>query len=202
MLGLLFQEYARKPKRCTKSFCAQGMGSEISRHHFQSWPPSAREHWNSYGIVDSLGLACRVAGFFRQSWHIVALRSLVLALVTERDTQNDILRELSRGPTRLLRVNAGLAYQGRIIEQTPARLILSPWYPIKLAAEGVSDLIGWTTINESSVARIAVFTAIEVKGVRTRITAEQNNFIELVRRAGGRAGIARSVDEARAIIEG
>jgi hypothetical protein len=123
------------------------------------------------------------------------------APVTERDIQNDILRECSRGGVRLLRVNAGLAYQGRILEQTPARLVLSPWYPIKLAAEGVSDLIGWSTVNEQSVARIAIFTAIEVKD-RGKPSDVQLAFIDTVRRAGGRAGVARSVEEAKLIIEG
>jgi hypothetical protein len=128
--------------------------------------------------------------------------------VTERDIQNDIQRELSRGETRLLRVNAGAAFQGRIVEQTPERLILSPWYPIKLGATGISDLIGWTTIDRwgkfasEGVAPIAIFTAVEVKGERTRTTTEQLAFIDTVRRAGGRAGIARSVEEARLIISG
>jgi hypothetical protein len=119
--------------------------------------------------------------------------------MTERDIQNDIQRELSRGPNRLFRVNAGNAYQGRIIEQTPDRLILSPWYPIKLAAEGVSDLIGWTTPSHGET--LAIFTAIEVKD-RGKPTAEQLAFISMVLKAGGRAGVARSVEDARAILAG
>jgi hypothetical protein len=123
--------------------------------------------------------------------------------VTERDIQNDIQRELSRGETRLLRVNAGAAFQGRIVEQTPERLILSPWYPIKLGTTGISDLIGWTSIPDASGAHtyVAVFTAIECK-FKGKPTAEQAAFIDTVRRAGGRAGIARSVEEARLIISG
>lgn len=126
--------------------------------------------------------------------------------MTERDIQNDIQKELSRGDTRLLRINAGNAYQGRIIEQTPARLVLAPWYPVKLAATGVSDLIGWTNYHylDTNQVRfpVAVFTAIEVKSHTGRATSEQLAFIDLVRRAGGRAGIARSVEEARRIISG
>jgi hypothetical protein len=130
--------------------------------------------------------------------------------MTERDIQNEIQKELSRGPTRLLRINAGQAWQGRVIEQTPERLILSPWYPIKLAAEGVSDLLGWTTVSgapgsygdESDGIVTAIFSAIEVKGPKTRITPEQLAFIDLVRRAGGRAGIARSVEDAALILKG
>jgi hypothetical protein len=125
--------------------------------------------------------------------------------VSERDIQNDIQRELSRNETRLFRINCGQSYQGRIVEQTPDRLILSPWYPIKLGATGISDLIGWTSISGaigSYACDVAVFTAIEVKGPRTRITPEQLAFIDTVRRAGGRAGVARSVEEAKRIIEG
>lgn len=129
--------------------------------------------------------------------------------MTERDIQNDIQRELSRGPTRLLRINAGASYQGRIVEQTPDRLILSPWYPVKLAATGVSDLIGWTTVDvetllhnpNNQVTETAIFTAIECK-FKGRATDEQLAFIDTVRRAGGRAGIARSVEDAALIIKG
>jgi hypothetical protein len=61
----------------------------------------------------------------------------------------------------------------------------------------VSDLLGWTTEDE-----VAIFTAIECKGARTRTTPEQVAFIDVVRRAGGRAGIARSVEDAGHIIRG
>lgn len=63
---------------------------------------------------------------------------------------------------------------------------------------GSSDLIGWAADGR--------FLAIEVKvpGARTeqnRLSA-QLNFIDAVKRAGGRAGFARSLEEARAIILG
>ena len=90
-----------------------------------------------------------------------------------------------------------MAYQGRIIERTRQRLILSPWYPIRLAAEGVSDLLGWTTVD----AR-ALFVAIEAKIGNRKPTDAQAAFLELVRRSGGRAGVARSVEDAGAIIRG
>jgi hypothetical protein len=125
--------------------------------------------------------------------------------VSEREIQNEIQKQLSRNETRLFRINCGQSYQGRIVEQTPDRLILSPWYPIKLGATGISDLIGWTTGGGaigSYACDVAIFTAVEVKGPRTPITPEQLAFIDTVRRAGGRAGVARSVEEARAIING
>ena len=112
----------------------------------------------------------------------------------ERDIQAQILLALSHGPTRLLRVNAGVAWQGTVIERTQQRLVLARPYAIRLAAPGVSDLIGWTDGGR--------FVAIEVKAPRGRLTDEQAAFIELVRRSGGLAGVARSVADARAILEG
>ena len=112
----------------------------------------------------------------------------------ERDIQTSILLALSHGPTRLLRINAGVAWQGIVIEHTQHRLVLARPYAIRLAAPGVSDLIGWTEGGR--------FVAIEVKAPRGRVTDEQAAFIELVRRSGGLAGVARSVEDARAIIEG
>ena len=112
----------------------------------------------------------------------------------ERDIQSTILVALSHGPTRLLRINAGVAWQGTVIERTQHRLVLARPYAIRLAAPGVSDLIGWTEGGR--------FVAIEVKAPRGRLTDEQAAFIELVRRSGGLAGVARSVDEARKIIRG
>ena len=112
----------------------------------------------------------------------------------ERDIQSAILLALSHGPTRLLRVNAGVAWQGTVIERTPQRLVLARPYAIRLAAPGVSDLIGWTEGGR--------FAAIEVKGPRGRVTDEHAAFLELVRRSGGLAGVARSVEEATAILEG
>ena len=113
--------------------------------------------------------------------------------MSERDIQAQILLALSHGPTRLLRINAGVAWQGTVIERTPQRLVLARPYAIRLAAPGVSDLIGWTQGR---------FVALEVKGPRGRVTDEQAAFIDLVRRSGGLAGVARSVGEAKAILDG
>lgn len=116
----------------------------------------------------------------------------------ESELYGRILAEHSHGDTRLMRVNAGMAYQGRVIERTPQRLILSPWYPIRLATEGVSDLLGWTT--EAYEGRdIAIFVAIEGKA-KGYATPAQKAFLELVKNMGGRSGIARSTEDAHKII--
>lgn len=121
--------------------------------------------------------------------------------VSESDLYAEILAAHSHGDTRLLRVNAGLAWQGTVIERTPSRLILAYPRPVRLAAPGVSDLIGFTRIVwPESNTPLAIFTAIECKSARGRLTAEQAAFLDTVTRLGGRAGVARSVEAARHII--
>lgn len=68
--------------------------------------------------------------------------------------------------------------------------------------KGSSDLIGWQTVEvtpEMVGQRVAVFVALEVKD-RGRLTAEQAQFLEVVRRAGGIAGEVRSVEDAEALL--
>ena len=68
---------------------------------------------------------------------------------------------------------------------------------------GGSDLIGYrrVTVTPEMVGQeIAVFAAVEVKTPRGRIKAEQQQFVDHIRSAGGIAGIARSVDEAKNIL--
>jgi hypothetical protein len=67
---------------------------------------------------------------------------------------------------------------------------------------GTSDAIGLhtITITPDMVGRqIAVFTAIEAKD-QADLTPEQRAFLLNVHRMGGIAGCARSVDDARAIL--
>ena len=64
---------------------------------------------------------------------------------------------------------------------------------------GSADLIGWRTVTvtpEMVGQQIAVFTSIEVKTPSGRVTPEQWTWLENVMRAGGIAGIARSVADA------
>ena len=69
-------------------------------------------------------------------------------------------------------------------------------YFIRYGVGGVggSDLIGWT--------KEGIFVAIETKRTKGRTTEKQLNFIEQVKKSGGRAGVARSADDALKIIRG
>ena len=62
-----------------------------------------------------------------------------------------------------------------------------------LGPDGASDLIGW--------CKDGVFAAVETKTANDKIREGQPEFIEAVRKAGGRAGFAWSVEDAIAILE-
>ena len=102
---------------------------------------------------------------------------------------------LSHGGTRLFRMNAGMAWAGTVVERTGRRLVLIDYPPVRLGPPGLSDLIGFSAPG-------CVFTAIEAKSAKGQASLLQDTFIETVLRCGGRAGIARSVEDARKIIGG
>ena len=65
--------------------------------------------------------------------------------------------------------------------------------------QGSSDLIGWKSITvtpDMVGQKVAVFVALEVKTTKGRATEEQKNFIAVVKGAGGKAEIVRSVTDA------
>lgn len=113
-----------------------------------------------------------------------------MARSDEAKVQNDIRLELGRGGTRLWRNNSGA------LKDATGRLVRYGLCP------GSSDLIGLrqVVVTPDMVGQtLAVFTAIEVKD-RGRPTPEQQAFITMVQQAGGLAGVARSVDDARTIL--
>jgi hypothetical protein len=70
---------------------------------------------------------------------------------------------------------------------------------------GACDLPGWTTVEitpEMVGRKVAVFTSIECKASKGgRVTPEQKNWMDQVIKAGGIAGVARSPEEGKKIIE-
>jgi hypothetical protein len=113
-----------------------------------------------------------------------------MARSDEQRIQNDIRLALGSGLSRLWRNNTGA------LKDATGRLVR---YGL---CQGSSDLIGLRTVTitpDMVGQQLAQFVAIEVKD-RSRPTAEQQAFIAMVLQAGGLAGIARSVEEARAIL--
>ena len=107
--------------------------------------------------------------------------------------------------TRLFRNNVAFAYVGRVVNRTPQSITLADWRPLHAGlTKGSSDLIGWHTVEitpDMVGKRIAVFTAIEVKGKNGRPSPEQIAFINAVNEFGGSAGIATTPEDAQKIIE-
>lgn len=112
-------------------------------------------------------------------------------------SESQILREVmlalgSRPDVRIWRNNTGVALtkDGRRIKFGLAR--------------GSSDLIGLKTetVTEGMVGRrVGVFTAVELKSEDGRLSPQQERFIECVRRFGGRAITARSLEEVEKLLE-
>jgi hypothetical protein len=111
----------------------------------------------------------------------------------ETQIQNRIRIAASRLGSRLFRNNVGTATteSGHLI-----RFGL---------CKGSSDLIGWTPVEITADMvgqQIAVFTAIEVKTVKGRVSDDQQHFIDAVEDAGGIAAVARSEGELDYILRG
>lgn len=116
----------------------------------------------------------------------------------ENKVKNDILIEFGLMPSiKLLRNNVG-----GLFNKDGGFVAFGLGSQGGRILKGPSDLIGWRsiTITEDMVGKtIAVFTAIETKDLAD-VTPEQENFIAQVQQAGGYAGVAHNVGEARAIL--
>lgn len=112
----------------------------------------------------------------------------------ETNISNQIRAAASKMGQRLFRNSRGMFWTMDKQRKTRAGL----------EAPGASDLIGWTQIEitpEMVGKTIAVFTAVEVKTARGSVSDDQQHFIDVVQRAGGIAGVARSEEDAGQIRE-
>jgi hypothetical protein len=95
----------------------------------------------------------------------------------ETNLQASIMIALSEAGCRVWRNNVGQAKteDGRFIAYG-------------VGGKGAADLLGMTPTGH--------FLSIEVKTPTGRVSPEQQHFVDMVNAAGGRAGIARSPEEA------
>jgi hypothetical protein len=111
--------------------------------------------------------------------------------MTEQQIQQHIRIACSTGATRLFRNNTGTLrdQHGR---------------PVSFGlCKGSADLIGYRSITitpEMVGQQVAVFASIEVKTPTGRIRPDQREWMETVQAAGGIAGVARSVEDAKALL--
>jgi hypothetical protein len=152
------------------------------------------------GAVVVVCLLC----YWRSHFYWGRLARLVLGpVLSESDLYPAIIGELSHGRTRLFRQQSALAWAGRIVSRTATTITLEHPHAIKIGAHGMADLGGVTcvTVTGDMVGQlIGVDVQIEVKSGRGRPTIEQVAYLDTMQRLGARAGVARSVDEARSII--
>lgn len=98
------------------------------------------------------------------------------------------------------RNNVGTGWVGQTSRTKDGGVYIKNARPLKAGlCVGSSDLIGFTQVEitpEMVGKKIAVFTAIEVKTANGRRRKEQINFCEFVKSKGGKAGFARSADDA------
>lgn len=132
--------------------------------------------------------------------------------MTEIDEMRRGQVALSDAGATLFRHNVALAVVGKItwirdqvvVRLNPGDAVVRQARPLHAGlVKGGSDLLGWTSIvitPDMVGETVAVFTAVEWKTRDGRLEPEQQTFINNVKRAGGFAGVARTVAEALGII--
>lgn len=105
----------------------------------------------------------------------------------------------------LFRQNVGQAWVGEVVHRNGDTITLKNPRPLHAGLlKGSSDLVGWRSVlitPDMVGLRVAVFTSIETKSRNGSLKQEQRTWLSNVKKAGGLAGVAKSVDEAAAIIE-
>lgn len=121
----------------------------------------------------------------------------VLQSTNESDIQREIFAAMNgRVDCRVFRNNVGVGFQGSVVSERDGILVLKNYRRVRFGLkEGSSDLIGWTVKNG-----VAVFTSLEVKNPKGEVTPEQFLWLHKVIEDGGLAGVVRSVDEAKRVI--
>lgn len=111
--------------------------------------------------------------------------------MSESHVLRDIIVRLSHSSRRLFRMHVG-TYRALHSDEV-----------IHIGTPGMADLVGLQSVvvtPEMVGQRLAVFVAIEVKAKAGRPRQNQLDFIHIVQQLGGRAGIARTVEEAEKIL--
>lgn len=113
---------------------------------------------------------------------------------SEIKTQSEIMLALGKIPSvKIFRNHTGKVQDVRGF-----------WHSFGLCV-GSADLVGWKTIEitpDMVGSKVAVFLSVEIKNKSGRVKPEQVNWMERVKQAGGIAGIARDIEEAKKIVDG
>lgn len=131
----------------------------------------------------------------------------------EHALQNAIRNSLA-GRALIFRANVGKAYTSNEAVRVPRKMpvvmgpkdiLLRNYRPFDTGLPpGFTDLFGLVSVEitpDMVGQKLAVFTAVEVKD-GAKVSPLQKNFIAAVNDNGGRAGVARSVDDAENLVFG
>lgn len=125
--------------------------------------------------------------------------------MSEHAVQNEIRNALA-GLALIFRANCGSAWTGDVKKLPGNRVLIERARPFNTGLPpGFSDLFGLVSVEitpDMVGKRVAIFTAIEAKAPGKKPTDKQAAFLQAVNDNGGRAGVARSVDDAEAIVFG
>lgn len=124
----------------------------------------------------------------------------------EHSIQNEIRNTLA-GQCLLFRANVGQAWAGQVVARLPnGDMVLRNARPFATGLPtGFADLFGLVPVEvtpDMVGQRVAVFTAIEVKAPKGRVSDKQAAFLKAVNDNGGRAGVARSPKDALRLVRG
>lgn len=125
--------------------------------------------------------------------------------MSEHKNQNEIRNDLA-GKGLFFRVNVGQAWTGDVKRLPNGDILIKNPRPFSTGLPpGFSDIFGLKpeTITPEMVGQqVGIFTALEIKSEKGRVTPRQSAFLKAVRNQGGRSGVARTIEDARRVISG
>lgn len=119
---------------------------------------------------------------------------------------NRIKEAVSKKGARLFPMTVGKFWGGIPVGRTPeGHTILKNARIVNVGFAGLSDTLGGSpmTITADDVGKtVMILTAVEVKAGDDRLRPGQPEFLAAITKMGGRAGVARSPEDAVRICEG
>lgn len=119
---------------------------------------------------------------------------------------NQIREAVSRKGARLFPMSVGKFWAGQVAGKTAdGHMILKNARLVNVGFQGLSDTLGGSpmTITADDVGKtVMVLTAVEIKAGSDRLREGQSEFINAIKKMGGRAGVARSPEDAVRICGG
>lgn len=131
--------------------------------------------------------------------------------MSEADLMRKLQARASQLGARLFRQQVGMAWIGRAEKGYPGRrvtlnagdVVVRSARPFHAGVVGMADLGGWVPVvvtPDMVGSTIAVYAQVEVKTDTGRASSEQRAWINAVKAAGGRAGVARNDDDLSEIL--